>query len=67
MKAIINIVPKSHKGGEMYAADVKNVEEAKAYFEENADYLTKQARRRSIESVEAYVNDNYAIIYSRVF
>lgn len=67
MKAIINILPKSHKGGEMFAADVNSVDEAKAYFNENADYLTKQARRRSIERVEAYVNDNYKIIYSRVF
>lgn len=67
MKAIINIMPKSHKGGEMYVADVNSVEEAKAYFDENAAYLTKQARRRSIEKVEAYVNDNYNIIYSRIF
>ncbi len=67
MKAIINIVTKNHKGGEMYVANVNSLQEAKNYFNENSDYLTKQARKRNVERVEAYVNDNYQIIFSQTF
>ena len=67
MKAIINIVKKNHKNGEMYVAEVNTLQEAKDYFNENTDYLTKQAQKRTVERVEAYVNDNYKIIYSQTF
>lgn len=64
MKAIISVNTKSHKGGEMYVADVQTMQEGINYFQENIGFIMKQANRKTIESVTTYVNDNYNIVYS---
>ena len=65
MKAFIEINPKSNKGGQIFINDqVNNVSDAQAWFDLNRDYLEKQEKRRSIESVRMYVKEQYNIIYS---
>ena len=65
MKAFIEIQPKSHKGGEIFIAEVKDMNEALDWFEKNMEYLKEQASKKRIEYVQVFVKMQYNVIYQK--
>ena len=64
MVAFIDIITKSHKGGQTFINNqVQNMNDCYAWFELNMDDLKKIAKRKTIERVTLYVKEQYNITY----
>lgn len=63
MKAIITITTKNGKNGKIHSCSVASIEDARAWTNENAEYISKQKQRKNVKEITLMVRQNFQTIH----